>query len=258
MWLPRKMKDLKMFSLHCGSWTWQVLVASPNRLGSSKYLKMLKVFVQECSGGGDHWNMFVCLFLRKGCLATFLCLFTTVSFWKLVVHYIRCLSNLPSLRAIAKYLTRKHCWVFHIQNPPEWINDQFDASQQVGPRMKSRKNRTAMCWSNGLKWLKQWTSKMALLGEELPAEGAMGGAYLEPRAYLGYCLCQGPSHCIIAIMYGNLEDHGTILYHSWRCQGGVLHVVSEIRFRWVGWSIAAAVLVLALTFMSNRPLGSAQ
>ena len=42
-----------------------------------------------------------------------------------------------------------------------------------------------------------------------------------------------------------------------RSQGGVLHVVSEIRFRWVGWSIAAAVLVLALTFMSNRSLGAA-
>lgn len=38
-------------------------------------------------------------------------------------------------------------------------------------------------------------------------------------------------------------------------QGGVLHGVSEVRFRWVGWSIAAATLVLALTFMSNRPLG---
>lgn len=38
-------------------------------------------------------------------------------------------------------------------------------------------------------------------------------------------------------------------------QGGVLHAVSEPRFRWVGWSIASAVLVLALTFMSNRPLG---
>eukprot|EP00913_Durusdinium_trenchii_P004034 g3736.t1 len=34
--------------------------------------------------------------------------------------------------------------------------------------------------------------------------------------------------------------------------GLVLHFVSEVRFRWVGWSIAAAVLVLALTFMSNR------
>jgi len=34
--------------------------------------------------------------------------------------------------------------------------------------------------------------------------------------------------------------------------GGVLHAVSEPRFRWVGWSIASAVLVLALTFMSNR------
>lgn len=36
-------------------------------------------------------------------------------------------------------------------------------------------------------------------------------------------------------------------------QGGVLHVVSEERFRWVGWSVAASVLVLGLTFMSNRP-----
>ena len=38
-------------------------------------------------------------------------------------------------------------------------------------------------------------------------------------------------------------------------QGGVLHAVSELRFRWVGWSIACAVLVLALTFMSNRCFG---
>jgi len=34
--------------------------------------------------------------------------------------------------------------------------------------------------------------------------------------------------------------------------GVVLHLVSELRFRWVGWSIATGVLVLALTFMSNR------
>ncbi|CAE7526188.1 ADL1 [Symbiodinium natans] len=34
--------------------------------------------------------------------------------------------------------------------------------------------------------------------------------------------------------------------------GVVLHLVSEVRFRWVGWSISAGVLVLALTFMSNR------
>ena len=37
-------------------------------------------------------------------------------------------------------------------------------------------------------------------------------------------------------------------------QGVVLHLVSEVRFRWVGWSISAGVLVLALTFMSNQQL----
>ncbi|CAE7429948.1 unnamed protein product [Symbiodinium sp. CCMP2592] len=34
--------------------------------------------------------------------------------------------------------------------------------------------------------------------------------------------------------------------------GVILHLVSEIRFRWVGWSISGGVLVLALTFMSNQ------
>ena len=35
-------------------------------------------------------------------------------------------------------------------------------------------------------------------------------------------------------------------------EGVILHLVSEIRFRWVGWSISGGVLVLALTFMSNQ------
>ena len=75
-------------------------------------------------------------------------------------------------------------------------------------------------------------------GEELPPEDPMGRADLGPEPLAG------------------LRIRPEAQKESSKHQGGVLHVVSEERFRWVGWSIAAAVLVLALTFMSNRPLGN--